>query len=365
MKKILFISNDGGYTGAPIFLVKLIKHLRAHADIQLSVLFVKPGPLIATVVNEGVSVVTSEKSLLGISRFAKLHRRLSHYFRYCKLLLLYRPNLVYSNTIVNFGEVILAGCLGIPVLLHMHEGSIITKEYRFRLRLSCFFANEIITGSEYVAKVLKEVTGRNGIVIYNGLYQLDCVFDKKTELRNPVLLGIIGTVVHNKGQKVVIQAVEILAKKGRAIKLKIAGAVGDKLYFDDIVEMTKNGVLNYCVDFLGPVANSSEFISSVDIVVVPSFDEALPTVILEAFSLGIPVVASNVGGIPEIIQDGVNGFLFDKGNSIMLADCLESIIQDSRRITFITSAASQTLNSKFDAIFSFNHIEEHIRNLLG
>ena len=70
------------------------------------------------------------------------------------------------------------------------------------------------------------------------------------------------------------------------------------------------------------------YYAAADIFVLPSYTEGLPTVLPEALYMGLPVVASNVGGIPEIINNGENGFLIDPGNSELLSEKLHMLISN-------------------------------------
>lgn len=364
MKKILFISNEGSYTGAPIFLAKLVRHIKEKANYKPSVLFAKPGPLTQLLENEGIEVFISEKSSINFSITQKIIRRLSHYLRYIKLLLLDRPDLIYSNTIVNFGEVILAGLLRIPVLLHMHEGQGVANHYIYRLRLACFFANKIIVGSSYVNEALFSITRKKGEVIYIGVLPRGNISNKNIKNEKPTLLGIIGTINPNKGQHVAIDAVRILLEKGMMVQLIIAGVSGDDTYLQEVKNLVNKNSLNKFVKLIGAVPSAEEFIQKLDLLLVPSFDEALPTVILEAFSLGIPVVASNVGGIPEMIENGSSGFLFQAGNSEMLATCLEKIIGDNRQMEVIAMTAREVVRNKFDVNINNTRIEKRLNEML-
>lgn len=365
MKKIHFVSNEGSYTGAPVFLVKLVKHLREKTNYRLLVLFARPGPLTQVLAQDDVEVIVSEKSRRNIAIPTKLYRRATHYLRYIRLLLLDRPDLVYSNTIANFGEVVLAGCLRIPVILHMHEGQHVAHKHRLRLRLACCFSAKIIVGSQYVNRVLLAVTKRTGQVIYNGVLPTNNGGKKKIKSEKPVLLGIVGTINPNKGQHVAIEAMRILIDRGVGVQLIIAGVSGDDAYFEKIREQVNQASLIGFVKFIGAVPDSVEFIDTLDLLLVPSFDEALPTVILEAFSLGVPVVASNVGGIPEMIEDGSSGFLFQAGDAEKLASCLAGVICDKRLLENIAKAANEVVRNKFNLNVSNAQIEYCINETLS
>src|SRR5262249_44767265 len=68
-----------------------------------------------------------------------------------------------------------------------------------------------------------------------------------------------------------------------------------------------------------------------DVVALSSYTEGLPVIVLEAFAAGVPVVATAVGGVPEVIQDGVNGLLVPPGDGAALARALQDVLRDEGR----------------------------------
>lgn len=349
VKKILFVSHEGSKTGAPLFLVKLINYLKfERPDYKIFIFFSKRGEVVELFEQEGFDVFVSEKRGLSNSKLSIVWNRFLHYFRYLRILFFYRPSLVYSNTIVNFGEIILAGLFRIPVLMHMHEGKSISTAYRYRLRISCLFAKRIIVGSHYVNSVLNSLTRRVGIVVYNGV-DLPTEFPfKRRQSELPFKMGILGTIDSNKGQLVAIEAMLLMIRRGLRVRLEIAGKVSDVGYYVQLDNFVKHNSLDNVVVFVGVVPDAKVFLNSIDLLLVPSFDEAFPTVILEAFSTGTLIVASKVGGIPEMIEDKVNGFLFKTGDSMMLAEIVEKIIKDKDLIDKVSLSAIKILHEKFD-----------------
>ena len=92
-------------------------------------------------------------------------------------------------------------------------------------------------------------------------------------------------------------------------------------------EVTEFGELPNNCHFLGNIPNAGAFCSKADLLMLPSNYEGLPMVILEAMSFGKPVVASNVGGISEIVRNEVNGYALEN-NAQLFADKIQSILED-------------------------------------
>lgn len=365
MKKILFVSHEGSITGAPLFLVKLVRYLKIERpEYIIAIFFSKTGELVELLKKDGFDIFVSEKYVQSNSKTFKLLNRIKHYFFYIKVLVSFRPNLVYSNTIVNFGEVFLAKLFKASVLLHIHEGKNFCRTFRRRLMISCLLTNRIIVGSHYVNSALNSLTKRLGYVVHNGV-NLPTKIPVKHKLSGiPFKIGILGTIDLNKGQLVAMEALRLLVGRGLSTKLHVAGRVVDEGYYAQLCNHIRENTLEEFVEFVGIVPDATVFLNSLDLLVVPSFDEAFPTVILEAFSTGTLVVASDVGGIPEIIQNEVNGLLVKAGDSMMLAEAIEKIIMDDSLLQRLPLSALKTLQEKFDVCTTNRLLTIHLDEIL-
>lgn len=350
-KKILFISHEGSKTGAPLFLLKLLRYLKVERpEYRIAIFFSKRGEIVEQLVREGFEVCVSEKRGNLNSRVSKILNRFIHYLRYLKILYSFRPDLVYSNTIVNFSETVLAGIVRIPVIMHMHEGKNFSYACRYRLRISCLFANRIIVGSHYVNSVLNCLAGRHGAVVYNGVDFPTEIPAKKKISHFPLKIGVLGTIEPNKGQFIAIKAMHLLVRRGLSVKLEIAGKLTDVGYYTQLRNYLREKSLEDVIDFVGIVPDTELFLKSLDILLVPSFDEAFPTVILEAFSTRTLIIASAVGGIPEMIENNVNGLLFKAGDSMMLTEIIENIVDEEDFVEMVSLSAFKILQEKFDSL---------------
>jgi glycosyltransferase involved in cell wall biosynthesis len=140
-------------------------------------------------------------------------------------------------------------------------------------------------------------------------------------LHSPMVIGNIGGVGYYKGIHVLVDA----ASKIRApFVLKIFGK-----YEKDYVENIMQGKEKLPIEFLGrykPV-DLARILREIDIMVLPSIcNDTAPQTIFESYSAGIPIIASDIGGFPDFIKPGVNGFLFRPGDSQDLAEKLEEVL---------------------------------------
>ena len=168
---------------------------------------------------------------------------------------------------------------------------------------------------------------------------------KNTEELEPTFL-FVGRLYAIKGIDIFLDALEILSKKGLKFKVLIVGRGETERVEKRLLEILPpqkfevKGRVNYF--------NMPEVYSNSDILVVSSIYENFPTTILEAMSTKTLVVAPAVGGITEIVKDKLNGFLFETGNALQLADILTKIINKNYDVEKICENARTIVLEKFD-----------------
>jgi colanic acid/amylovoran biosynthesis glycosyltransferase len=151
-------------------------------------------------------------------------------------------------------------------------------------------------------------------------------------LSSPRLVSL-GRLSPEKGQLLLIEAAALLASKGVAFELVLIGDGPLRGAIQDLVEARKLGDRVRLTGSLSSTQLREEILSS-RALVLPSFAEGLPIVIMEAMALQRPVLATWVAGIPELVRDGIDGWLFPAGSVESLAaameDCLSRPVEDLR-----------------------------------
>lgn len=117
------------------------------------------------------------------------------------------------------------------------------------------------------------------------------------------------------------------------------------------------------VKFIAFRRDISPIMNALDTLVLASTEEPFGRVLIEAMSMGVPVVATNAGGVPEIITDQVNGFLYSPGNHAELASLLQGMFGDDLRELIVN--AKCTVEKKFRIDGTTRRVEEVYRRLLG
>lgn len=139
----------------------------------------------------------------------------------------------------------------------------------------------------------------------------------------------VGRVAASKGVDILLQTCQILNKRKLDFRLSI---VGDGPEREQFMKLTHSLYLDGKVSFLGFIPHGEklwDIYRSADIFVFPSRSEALGLVLLEAMARGLPIVASQVGGIPDLVKDGENGLLVPLNDPVALANAIEHLIRDN------------------------------------
>lgn len=171
-----------------------------------------------------------------------------------------------------------------------------------------------------------------------------------------VVITIVASLLNNKGHKILLEAIFCLKDKYPFIKCCI---VGEGPMEKDLKNLVNQWSLEKQVIFLGVRSDVPEILSASDMFVLPSLlREGQPLSILEAMAFGVPVIASRVGGIPEIIRDQENGVLVPPQEPQLLADQIEALILDSAKRERFGQAGKKTFDESFDAKIMIKKIEE-------
>lgn len=162
-------------------------------------------------------------------------------------------------------------------------------------------------------KIIEFGVPENKITLSSYGFNLNMFKNMKKTASNKLRFGFIGTIKNVKGVHILIQAFNKI--KNNNIELKIYGhAAPYKIPIWNYLKYIKKIARNKNIKFMGRFDNEkvAKIFEEIDVLVAPSiWYENAPLVIQEAFAAKTPVIASNIGGIPELIKDGINGFLFN------------------------------------------------------
>lgn len=227
----------------------------------------------------------------------------------------------------------------IPVVITSVHGN-----YRKDLRLERKIANKILSNvTDRIVAVSESI--KQDILRYDKIEPLKVIvinngvdttkFNPEGKFRNirrefsisdnEIIIGFIGRFVPAKGLEYLIDAFSLLNRELKNIKLLM---VGEGSLLSSLKEKVQENGINEKVIFTGKRYDIPDILSAIDVFVMPSLAEGLPNSLLEAMAMGKPVIATSVGGIPELIKDRLNGFLIPPGNSESLVASIKMLATD-------------------------------------
>ncbi|MCI0532305.1 MAG: glycosyltransferase family 4 protein [candidate division Zixibacteria bacterium] len=341
--KIIFFAGGYHLSGASRSLWELLKGLdQSKYEIKLNSR--EYGPLEELLRKNGIEVKTFpliRKLYEPGNILLKIIRRLWTNLILTVQIYVYlkkeQPALAYFSTIEPRYAVPAVSLCRVPLIWHLREyRSGKFKQWLFS-RLIDTFSDRIILSSLAVKREYFSGYKENGkmTLIYNGvdLNRIDELKSQPTNLipagRAP-LIGFFGLLNPIKGVHILILAVEKLQADFPGLLCLIVGKedLNHEKYAQSLKEMVRTKRLDRQIIFTGYVENVFPVMDKLDLMVIPSFADSCNRAILEGMALKKPVVATNVGGNPELVVDGQTGKLVPSGNAEMLTDAIRLLLEN-------------------------------------
>lgn len=245
--------------------------------------------------------------------------------------------------------------LGKKLILHFHPSNekFLFEPYNQKLYKKLFLnADLILVLSEQWKKWLKEALDieNNVKVLYNPCPQVN----RRNDIRENNIL-FAGTIIQRKGYMDLIEAFAKIANKYPDWNVVFAGN-GE---IENAKKAAKRLKIEKQIKFLGWVSGKEKEVAfqKASIYCLASDGEGFPMGVLDAWAYGIPCVVTPVGGIPDIIKDGVNGLIFPVGDTNTLAKKLEYLITTPQLRKNIVSEADKYVNREFNVSFINNQLD--------
>jgi len=225
----------------------------------------------------------------------------------------------------------------------------IHKNFFSRLKYNSKKVNKIICISEFIKGVLidddikkeKLLTIRSGVEIsrFNNIIPKPDFKESLGIKSGEFLVGTIAAFAGHKDYPNLLKAFELVLKQKNNVKLCM---VGDGPLKGDMEQLAVKLGIDKNIIMTGFRSDVGNFLKSFDLFVLASKKEGLGTSIIDALSVGLPVIATNTGGIPELIKDGINGKLVEAKNHVQLANTIIQLIDDSSLRNSIGNRAKQS-----------------------
>lgn len=375
MKKLIII------TTVPMSLATLVKgqakYLSSYFDVKLVTSFSEKNQEISK--DEGVELKSIDMTRqITIIKDLKALIELYKYFKNQK------PDIVYTFTPK-------AGLLGmmasflsrVPVRIHNIVGMPLMEAtgkkfilLKFIERLTYFFSTNLFCNSFGLKKFINEnLTKKDVKVIAQGsINGVDTEFFKNTKTldeqelirdkfkidKKDFVITFVGRIVKDKGINELIEAFINLSKKYNNLKLLLVGDYEEhlnpiknenKILIDSLDSIITVGFQNDIRDFL----------SITDLFVLPSYREGLPNSLIEAGSFGIPLLATNINGCNEIIDDCITGILVEKKSAKKLEEAIDKLLEDKELYNSIKLKVRDRIIEKYEQKYFWNELKNEIK----
>ncbi len=224
-------------------------------------------------------------------------------------------------------------------------------------------ADALRAESQLTLALLKKYNNKAASKVFNDLYYIE-LFRKwkinKISHKKEFHILFVGRIVKLKGLQYVLLALSNIIKKHSEIKLLIAGS-GE--YIQEIKKQTNTLNLSNNVIFLGELSQSKvkEYIYNSDLVVLTSMSEGTPKILIEAMVMQKPIIASNVGNIPSIVEDKLNGFLVAPRDIKSIEKRLLWCLNNKNKLAELGIKGNKKIIEKFESQLSIkNYIKKYV-----
>jgi len=343
--KILQTINALTMGGAQVIVLDLCRHLKAMKHSVMVVAF-KDGPIGGQLRREGIGVEILPEGFFDFLAFNRLR----------SIVKRYRPDIIHSHLFrATFWAraVKKIGC-DIPLITSVH--GVETGGYHRLERKMAPFSDKLIFPSRHLADwysaVIRPVPENRKLLIFPGVNIFSPA--EKSTASDVLRLGALSRLHPVKGIDVLIQACSKLKACGLKFRLIIGGEGKERHKLEEMIQRVN---IMEEAELVGSISDSRAFLSGLDIFVSPSREEAFGINICEAMERSLPVVASRVGGITEIIRHGIDGLLVEPDNPELLFRELYRLTIDRHLRAKLGEAARRRVNGSFDRL---NCLKKHI-----
>lgn len=259
---------------------------------------------------------------------------------------------------------------GKKIVYHMHSGCFDTFYHRSNViqkRLIRNFVNRadliICLSQHWQDFFLKNFKTKQLLILNNVILQpeSDRMVTPKPGLL-PINFLFLGRIEKKKG---IYDIIKVITKNKDYFSDKIKLYVGGEGEVDNLKNIIETNQLGGIVEYLGWIQDEQKdsFLSKTDVYILPSYIEGMPISILEAMSFRLPIISTPVGGIPEIVNDGINGILVEPGNSEQIFLALDFFIKNHTKIQEYGIASFEKAKCFFPENV-FDKLEKIYKNLL-
>ncbi len=386
-KRLLFISHSGALYGAERSLLSLVAEIHKRNKYDVMVFLPGHGPLADMLQIKGIPYrivpVTrwTGNRLRGIMKFVRGVKRRWHLPALVKEASLFQPDLIYTNTLAtNAGALLKSRLPGdIPHIWHARELPE-HPDFGFFDSGPEYSVHKLATLSDHIICNSRFLSGRiSGLIsryqserplppvrtVYNGFHftgELPIRGQRKSD--DSYRIVMIGSISPLKNYREAIEAVRLIALEGLPVKLEIVGGGASR----DVRALKRTISAMRMQDNVvhhGYVRDTSSCLAGADLLLITSKIETFGRVAVEAMRAGCPVIASDVGGLPEVVRDKLTGLLYPSGDVSKLTDTIRRLLADPELKEKLVINAAKFVQSEFAMDRYITEIDRIIRETVS
>ena len=349
--RIMHIVSSLGVGGMERMLLQLAPAQQA-AGHTVSVLALRPGPLEQEATDRSIRAKVLDS---GSGRFGRSIEAI-RFFR------AERPDIVHVHNPTSLHYAVLSKLVSRAAIIVTIHGDHDTHA-RLGSPLEWRLTSAAVIVSHAAGKTLRlpSEAGRL-IVVHNGIGTAAVNEEQRASARTEFGAGdacvgiMVARIDGRKGHGTLLKSLRVLDDLGGALKMWIVGDGPARAAAES--EAARLGLGDERVKFLGRRSDIDRLLEGADFFVLPSDIEGLPLSILEAMAHGLPIIASNIGGVPEILQDDINGLLVPAGDESALASAIHRIVSNAVLRRHLGDAARERANTTFSLSTMVNNYDQ-------
>ena len=304
--------------------------------------------------------------------FMKIFSILKFHFKLCRKLIIFKPSIVYFQ-ISPLGIAFLRDCtyvlwlkiFRVHAIYHLHGKGIKGASYNSAIMRGlyrwAFNGSSVICLSNLLVDDISTVYSGVPYIVNNGIAKNTDIFEKYYANMKTLNVLFLSNLLYSKGILVLLDSLLMLDIQFRKkIRVQIVGEEAELSERMLNEEISKRGLSNFIV-YLGPKYGDekTKIYKTTDILIYPTLNDVWGLVLLEAMQFGIPVIASVEGAIPEIVDNGVTGFLVEKNRPDLIAEKMKILIENNQ----LRKEMCMTARNKFLEKYTLEIFEQNMANV--
>lgn len=351
---VLHVFSGDLWAGAEVVVFNLLNRLREYSDLRIIALSLNEGILTKKLHDAGLETYVIPEAtysflIIFVKAFHLLKRKKidiihSHRYKENLLALLLAKSMGGKHLVTT-----LHGLSELPVSGKNQQSPIPLKTH-----IDYFFLNRFFTRVVAVSHEIKTVLVRYDLftqkkvdVIYNGIPLPPQISSSESSTNGLFHIGTVGRMVPVKDFNLFLEVAAEIKKRKNNVRFSI---LGEGSLRQELIQRTKDLKIEDSMEFLSSRPDPFRYFQSLDLYLNTSLHEGIPMSILEAMACGKPVVAPNVGGIPEVISHREQGLLVEGRDPKDFADSCLALMQNQDLRAAMSKNAARKIESSFSSV---------------